>query len=68
MQTYSNLIIPMMLILKDWYHNSKGEGNGKGMVEERMIDSNDYIDESFDGDNKYNNSTKPNEKEKGNLE
>jgi hypothetical protein len=57
-----------MLILKDWYHNSKGEGNGKGMVEERMIDSNDYIDESFDGDNKYNNSTKPNEKEKGNLE
>lgn len=59
----------MMLILKDWYHNSKGGGgDGKGMVEEWMIDSNDYIDESFDGDNKYNNSTKPNEREKGNLE
>jgi hypothetical protein len=38
------------------------------MVEEGMISSNDSIDESFNGDNKDNNSTKPNEREKNNFE
>jgi hypothetical protein len=37
------------------------------MVEEGMISSNHSIDESFDGNNKDYNSTKPNEREKGNL-
>ncbi len=38
MQTYSNLIIPMMLVLKDWYHNSKGGGwKGDGKEGDDML-------------------------------
>ncbi len=38
------------------------------MVKEGMISSNDSIDESFNEYKKDNNSTKPNEREKANIE